>query len=105
MDIAISGASYQTTPSQLLVLQSSWAGWTDDPKITELLSNIRKSDNQDEAKLLWDELQEFLWLEYVPGTPVGGFSSIFASTDRVQEFNLYPNPVGPTWWDIRLAEE
>jgi len=103
-DIAISGASYQTTPSQLLVLQSNWAGWTNHPRITELLDAVRVAEDQEEAKAYWEELQEFLWVDYVPGTPVGGFSDIFATSDRIAEFNVYPSPVGPTWWNVQLAD-
>lgn len=101
-DIAVSGASYLTTPSQLLVINANFAGWSDHPKIDELVDKMGSADDHDEAYKYWEELQEFLIMEYVPATKVGGYTSLTITTDKVKEFNAYPSPIQPTFWDIRL---
>src|SRR5699024_7631813 len=42
-DMAITTTAFVTSPSQLLALDPNWAGWTSDPKITELMDAIRLS--------------------------------------------------------------
>lgn len=103
-DIAVSGAAYLTTPSQLLVINSNFAGWSEHPKIDELLDKMRSAEDEDESFKYWEELQEFLLVDYVPATQVGGYASLTITSKKIETFNSYPSPIMPTFWDIRLKE-
>src|SRR5699024_9408449 len=63
-EIAVSGASYLTTPSQLLIMNSDFAGGNTDDKIDDLLLKMRTAEEDDDALNYWEELQEYLWTDY-----------------------------------------
>lgn len=100
-DILPAGISITTTPNQLLELSSTWAGWTDDETVTKALESMESAANQEEAKPLWDDLQEDLWKDYVPVSKIGIYSSIFASTDKVEGLTIFE---GPVLWNTRVVE-
>src|SRR5699024_6813185 len=101
-EIAVSGASYLTTPSQLLVMNSDFAGGKTDDKIDELLLNMRTAEDHEAAFAYWEKLQSYLWTEYVPATKVGESYDLTITSDRVKEFNNYPAPIHPVFWNVRL---
>lgn len=100
-DLLIVGTGYVTTPSQLLVVNPDYAGWTNDAKITELLDTIRASKTQEEAKQHWDQLQGYIWNEYVPFSLFGHYSRIVATTDKLEGFTVFQGPIP---WNTKVTE-
>src|SRR5690606_6853500 len=101
-DMITIGLGYSSTPAQQLSLDSNWIGWTEHPRITELLNMTRTADTQEGAKEAWDELQGFLWNEYVPIVSFGHRSRIIATTDQVEGFRVF---TGPILWNVSVSEE
>lgn len=100
-DIRFVSIGYVTTPSQLLPLSASNPGWPDDPKVTELLDEIRTSTTQDDAEKLWDELQGYLWNDYMPISLFGHYSSIIGTTDKLEGFKVFQGSIP---WNTRVTE-
>lgn len=100
-DMITIGTSYSSTPAQQVALDPNWIGWTDHPKITELIELTRTADSQEEAQAAWAELQEFLWAEYVPVIGFGHKSRIIATTDKVDGFEIFN---GPIIWNVTVSE-
>lgn len=99
--VSVGGQGLLTTPSQLLALDSAFASGSDHPKITELLKLIRTAETQDKAREHWDELQGFLWNEYVPITIYGHQNSIVGTTSKLEDLSVLQ---GPIFWNTRMAE-
>ncbi len=72
-----------STPTQLSWLNSSWAGWTDDPKIDELMVGINRAGTPEEAFKYWEELQGYLY-EYVPVIKLGDNNMLVAYSNKIQ---------------------
>lgn len=89
-----------STPSQLIPVNNVRpAGWTDDPEITRLLKAIETSKSQEEATEHWDELQGYLWTEYLPLTQFGTYKELYASTDKVEGFTVFS---GCVFWNTKI---
>lgn len=100
-DLITIGNGYVSTPSQLLPISSNWIGWADDPKIDDLLKKIRTAPSQEEAKAYWDELQGFLWNDYVPIVSFGHKSRIITTSNKVKGFEIFS---GPIVWNVSIEE-
>src|SRR5690625_998672 len=100
-DMFFTSIAYNTTPSQLSELNPDYAGWTDDPKIKELLSEIRTSESDEDMKENWDELQGFLWNEYVPSSLFGHHTLLFAASDKVEGIKPFR---GAILWNTKVVE-
>lgn len=92
---------YNTSPSQLLAINPTYPGWTEDPRITELLAEMGASTSQEEAKQHWDELHEFLWAEYLPASILGHYTNIIAVSDKVEDLTIFQATVP---WNTKKAE-
>lgn len=100
-DIFFTSTGYITTPSQLLPLNSDFAGWTNDPKITELLNAMRTAETLEEAEAHWDELQGFLWNDYVSNSMFGHYSNILGTTDKLEGFTVFRGTIP---WNTKVLE-
>lgn len=101
-DMFYTGFSVVSTPHQYVFLDSSteWAGWTDDEDMDKLLSEIKKSDDQEEAKELYSELQEIYW-ERVPVINTGENSRVSAYSNNLDG---YTEMLGPIFWNVSIKE-
>lgn len=98
-DIFITSNGYQLTPPQLLAVTKDWAG-LDDPKVSDLLTAIRTADTEDAAKANWEELQGYLY-EYLSSTAIGQYKSILATTDKLEDFEVFEAPI---IWNTKVVE-
>lgn len=98
-DIFITSNGYQLIPPQLLALTEDWAG-LNEPKVTELLTAIRSSESEEVAKEKWEELQGYLY-EYLSSTVIGHYKSILATTDKLEDFEVFEAPV---IWNTKVIE-
>ena len=97
-DLMIVVSSYVTTPSQLLVVNPNWPGWTDDEKITSSLQSIRTAETLEEGKELWSELQGYIWEDYVPHTLFGHYASIITTTDQLEDLTIFNTAL---LWEVK----
>lgn len=100
-DLLVAGFPNFTTPTILPYLSPHWVGWTDDDEIAELLERVQTSENKEKAKQHWDELQGYVWTEYLPISVYGSFNQVIATTDKVEGFSEFENGV---LWNTRVAE-
>lgn len=99
-DIFITSNGYQLTPPQLLALNPEWAG-ANDPKIAELKVAIRSAETPEKAKEKWDELQGFLYNEYLSSTAIGQYKTIIATTNKLEGFAPFE---GPIVWNTKVIK-
>lgn len=98
-DIFVASTGYQLTPPQLLAVTPDWAG-TEDPKITELLAEIRSAETSEAAQEKWNELSEFLY-EYLPSTVLGHYKSLIATTNELEGFTVFEAPI---IWNTKVID-
>src|SRR5699024_2472849 len=85
-DIFFTATGYVTTPSQLLVLNKTYAGWPEDEHIDDLLHDIRSALEQDVAKDKWEELQDYIWNDYLSSTLFGHYYRIIGVSDDLEGY-------------------
>ena len=100
-DLLTVGLSTVTTPSQHLSLSADWHGWTEDQKVHDMLAQIEAVSTLEEGVAIWEDLQEYLWTEYLPGTKHGDYLYYLASTDKVDGITIFE---GPILWNTTVAE-
>lgn len=100
-DIHIGAAPTPVTPSSLLILNYNWVGWPDDPRMNELLDNIKDATDREEAQLYWDELQGFVWREYLPISLLGQYKKVIVTSNKVQDFSEFE---GGILWNTKAVE-
>ncbi len=71
-------------PSSLAFMRKDFAGWTDSPELDALLAEYRGSKTLDDARGLYDELQEWVY-DYVPVTKFGDVKYLGATTSKVSQ--------------------
>ncbi|MDQ0154021.1 ABC transporter substrate-binding protein [Robertmurraya andreesenii] len=98
-DIFITSNGYQLIPPQLLALTPDWAG-NDNPQIKALIAEIREAETPEAAKAKWDELQGFLY-EYLSSTVIGQYKSILATTDKLEDFEVFEAPI---IWNTKVVK-
>ncbi|KAB2331493.1 ABC transporter substrate-binding protein [Cytobacillus depressus] len=99
-DAFVAAAPSFPTPTQILWLGSDWPGWTDDPKIEDLMGKIDGAATQEEAFAAWDELQGYLY-EYLPTIKIGDTYLFVAYSDKVKNFR---NQDGIILWNTSKEE-
>ncbi|MFB5674364.1 ABC transporter substrate-binding protein [Paenibacillus terreus] len=99
-DLLIVGTGYVTTPSQLLVVNPEYVGWTDDETLFKMLADIRVAPTKEEAKQLWSEMQAYMWNDYLPYTLFGHYASIDAVSSGLQDLTMFQ---GPVLWGVKKA--
>ena len=100
--IFFTGFSTTTTPHQYVFLDSEtvWPGWSNNPEIDRLLDEIKTAKSQDEAKVLYSELQQIIW-EYLPVINVGKNSRV---SGHSKDLKGYTNLLGPNFWNVTISE-
>ena len=100
-DFLIMGSSTVSTPTQLLYLSPTFAGGIADSTTIDLLKSIETSENQEDAKKLWDELQGYAWEKHLPVTIIGNYNSLYGINDKVKGLTMFS---GPIYWNTEVLE-
>lgn len=100
-DILTVSFTHVTTPSQLLYLNPDYPGWVEDEKVYDLLGKLRQAEEQDEAVAYWEELQEYMWNDYVPHVMFGHTSVIIATSKNLEGFNVFKGPIP---WNTKVIK-
>ncbi|WP_088032224.1 ABC transporter substrate-binding protein [Evansella clarkii] len=99
-DIFYTGFTVMATPHQYTFLDSrtEWPGWTNNPAFDELLDEIKLAQDQEEAKEIYEELQQELW-EDLPVINVGKSLRVSAYGDHVKGYTDF---MGPNFWNVTV---
>ena len=99
-DIFYTGFPIVTTPHQYTFLDSKneWAGWTDNEEIDKLLKEIDEQESQEDAKALYEELQQITW-EDLPVINIGKNSRVSAYSEDLEG---YTSQLGPIFWNTTI---
>ncbi|TWT01597.1 ABC transporter substrate-binding protein [Planomicrobium sp. CPCC 101079] len=100
-DLLSVGLSTVTTPSQHLSISADWFGWAEDEKLHEMLAEIDASETVEEGTAVWNDLQDYLWTDYLPGVKVGDYFSYYASTTKVDGITIFE---GPIFWNTTVTQ-
>ncbi len=100
-DLMTVGTGYVTTPSQLLVVNPDYVGWTNDQKMADLLASIRTAETQEKAKSGWEELQAHMWEAYLPFTLFGHYSNILATSNKLEDLTVFQGAIP---WNVKKVE-
>ncbi|MCC9069811.1 ABC transporter substrate-binding protein [Arthrobacter cryoconiti] len=94
-DMAMASFVYQSNPSQLYAVSSTFAGSVKDvPKRDQLLKDLRAAATPEAAQAVWATLQGYIWTDYLPFVFYGDFDTVFIGTDKVQNLELFQGVIG-----------
>lgn len=99
-DMMPMGYNPVTDPTQINFLDSriKYTGWTDSDKIDGLLDDLMVAPSDEEAKEVFEEIQEESW-EYLPAIKFGDYEGIVAVRDHVGNFDWFH---GPVFWNTTV---
>lgn len=100
-DLMLLGTGYVTTPSQLLVINPGFPGWTDDEGITAKLHEIRTAPSKEEAKEKWNELQTYMWNDYVPYSVAGHYASVITASEKLEDLIIFNTALA---WEVKKSD-
>lgn len=98
-DAYITTASTVSTPTQLIALGAGWSG--DYPEVDQKLLEIETASTLEEAQALWDDLQLLLWEEIQPIAHIGGYSSLYGFSKKLEGITA---TTGPIFWNVTKSE-
>lgn len=101
-NIFFTGWDTSVIPHQynFLSSQANWPGWTNSPEIDQLLIDIQNAPNQEEAKKLYEKLQQTFW-EYLPIINIGNYYKINGMSEKVKGFRDF---IGPVVWNVSVEK-
>ncbi|MFT9846664.1 ABC transporter substrate-binding protein [Aneurinibacillus sp. REN35] len=100
-DIFIGGMGFSSTPAEILELSPNYAGGIENEKVTNSLKAITLAASQEEAKKHWEELQGYLWNEYLPVSKAGQYSRIIGTTNKLEGLSTFHGPIP---WNIKILK-
>ena len=80
--------------------KANYPGWTNNPQIDQLLSDIRQSPSQADATAKFTELQALIW-EDLPVINVGMTNRISGYSKKVQGYTEF---MGPIFWNTTVTK-
>lgn len=98
-DIFITSNGYNIIPPQILAVNPDWAGFS-APEVQTYLNAIRGAASNEEAQEQWSNLQQFMY-EYGSSTALGHYNSSMATTDKVEGFVFFDQPI---YWNAKVAK-
>ncbi|GAJ98131.1 LOW QUALITY PROTEIN: dipeptide-binding ABC transporter, periplasmic substrate-binding component [Geomicrobium sp. JCM 19055] len=99
-DIFVTASFIYAVPHQYPFFNSDWPGWTDHENYDMYFNQIDQAESQEEALETLAELQQFMY-EDMPVMNVGHYSTIDATNDRVEGYEMLS---GPILWNVQLAD-
>jgi peptide/nickel transport system substrate-binding protein len=99
-DVFITGMPFVLTPLELYPFTLKAYIDPNNPKVDNLMNEIKNAQNQEEATKKWNELQEYTW-EYLPVSKIGNFNKISAFKDYVKDYSYQE---GPILWKTKVQK-
>ncbi|WP_368653983.1 ABC transporter substrate-binding protein [Ornithinibacillus sp. 4-3] len=100
-DIFMMGNIPSSEPSSSVMFRADYAGWPEDPKLEELIQKFRSMPTEEEAKPVFDELQEWFY-DYVPSLRFGDFNRVATAHKSVGNFQYQD---GFFFWNMTNSKE
>ena len=95
----VNGFTFSAGPTQILYLDSNYAGMGEDERLSESMKMIENAETEDEAKAEWEDLQEYIWSELLPVTKLGSYSHLYVLGENVDGF-VYSH--GGQFWNVSV---
>lgn len=93
-DMNVVSNTFKVDPTHWLHLSKNYAGFTEDPKLDDIIDRFNKAKDWNEAGKLYDELMSW-HVSYVPATKIGDTSGVIAYTKKM---SALPIMGGPLYW-------
>lgn len=87
-DIFPNGFPGGAAPTEIVYFNNDYVNGPNDDKTNDLLDSIAVAESQEEAKELWDELQEYTW-EFLPAMKIGDFPKITVMRSEVEGYQYF----------------
>lgn len=95
----VNGFTFKPDPTQILYLDSDYAGVAEDDKLDSFVDAIEAAETEEEAQAEWEDLQTHIWTEFLPATKLGTYSHLYVMSEDVDGF-VYSN--GGIFWNISV---
>src|SRR5690625_703982 len=82
-DIMLSWVGYKPEPTSLHYFNPGVSGFTDSPELDDLLEEFRGQPTLEDAKPVYEKLQQWLYYDYISTTKIGDFKRIDATRDTI----------------------
>lgn len=99
--LRVNGFTFKPDPTQLLYLDPSYSGVSEDARIKEGMKAIETAETEEEARAAWEELQEYIWTDLLPMTKLGSYSHLYVLGEDVKGFK-YSN--GSVYWNVSVGQ-
>ena len=76
-------------PSLQLFLSPTWAGFTNDQKIFDMVAQMNQTSSLEDGQKIWDELQTYCWNESLPATKLGSVFLYNVYNEKVDNFVFF----------------
>ncbi|WP_368652788.1 ABC transporter substrate-binding protein [Ornithinibacillus sp. 4-3] len=97
----VTGYTTWITPAENIIFNEGSPGWTKDPSLDTIISNIKGAVSDDELQKYYDELHEILLIDYVAGIKLGNFKDIYAINNKISNFYTFE---GMILWNIGMED-
>lgn len=98
-EIFTTGIGFATDPTQLVVINCDWPGWTCDPKLDAMMARLAAETEFSRRYAIWTEIQRWYWEE----VPVVKFGDFFTLRIKQKQVMGYANRYRPFFWNVWLA--
>lgn len=93
----VNGFTFQADPTTMLYLDSAYSGVAEDEQLISGMKGIEMAETEEEARAVWEELQEYIWTDFLPATKLGSYSHLYVLAEDVEGF-VYSN--GSIYWNV-----
>lgn len=93
----VNGFTFKADPTQILYLDSSYNGVREDEQLAAGMKAIEVAETEEEAAAAWEELQAYIWTDFLPMTKLGSYSHLYVLGEDVEGF-VYSN--GSLYWNV-----
>ena len=84
-DIYSTGVTFRPDPTMMVVLNPTYAGWWESPKLLDLMDKLGKETDTEKRYQLMEQVQE-LFYEEVPTVKVGDYANLRIYSKNVKGF-------------------
>lgn len=88
-------------PSLRLFLDATYAGWSEDEHLQELMTAMTTAGTKEEAFAAWEQVQEYCYADYCPNLMMGHFHQAAACTSKLTGYNVF---LTTNFWNAKLAK-
>jgi len=98
-EIFTTGIALNSDPTQTVVINCDWPGWTCDPKADAMMARLAAETDFTKRYAIWTEIQKWFWEE----VPVIKFGDFFILRIKQKQVAGYANRNRPFFWNVWLA--